>query len=1665
MSGLLKSRKRPIAALVLWAMFAFVFVLGGAGATSVFASGSGTQFEIDRVPVERVELTVESNADTIQPGDALQFGVNLTPHYAIDTVRSVIYRLTRGSHLASIDAFSGLLTANENATIGATITVVAAVDGVQSFNSIDITVAEIILRELTISAASNQIKQDASMQLETAFNPSNASYKSVTYKITEGASYASVSPTGLITIADNLPAGNLKIKAQATSMAYMLYSNELEFDLYVPTKNLSLSVSQASPALSETVTLFPNIDATASNKGLVYNVISGAEFIDGSISGNNLKIVDSISANNPKIMLSCSRDGLTSNTVVIEINIPVTAITLNPDNFRTTIQQGEMLELVATIDPYNASGAGLKFLLSEESKAYATIDENTGMLTARVNPLVEMATVFIVAQIGSVQSLPLAINIVIPRVVLSADNFMPTSSDTQSDSVMLTVEADEIVQATGITYNILSGAQFVDGPIVNGVLKVAKGIPNQYKNPQIRLTAIYEGYESGEIIIDITILVQEISISGTSVAQVEQQGSYLFTAHAFPLNAKLIATPLSYSVNVGSSIAYITPEGWLFITENAPIGQEIRITVDGPDGAVAMHTVTVKTVYAESIDVSKATILVDGITTYLFDQDVTETIVVRAGAEVSFDIGYSPSNVTEAEKQFTISLHSTAASNAKVVGNKVIINSGDKINMKSPNFLVRFTSVQNGVNITTERWITVYVPATKLEITAKRLSLDEGSYYTTDSILGSITSPMYADVQSASLYSIIEGNEYAYIDGAYLVVRPNLLFGNLTIRVAGYADGIRSVNEVTFNLYSKTTFVTLSVENYSPVSTISYGESVTLTTKTSNNATENNPVFTIIRGEWLIAGNYAQGAQIPRTFSIKNNVLSADKTIIIRAAQDGCPAEIELQVYVPVQSVTIDERQLQLDRGIASDFTPQFNANVNNSNWTYITYEITYPEGCWDVVDYSPEPTTPGENNSNNPIGYHPGSVRATPRPITVRIDHDLSVEIDPISGKIKIGRTTPTGTTLKVYFSSEDGFLFERTFTVKSFKREVVASFVSDVTTTDYFSLHYGYDSLNREITSALQLEVGCWVDIEIRYNGHPLSWYGITDFYLVVTSGDAEVNTSTKQDCVRLRIKDGASGKSQVFYKIVIRDGSLDTPPCVLEDMVGIRNQIINVFRPIGNNIVVKDTVISTMSKAIIAEPIDPLATANIGDLRFAPISTHGHTITDGNIFTVNPSADVFSYVVVRACYSQVYNGVTIEYFLNDIKLTFATIDLYDVSLLIKSNTISAIYEMSLNIDIPTRSGYNFSGYWTGQSYIILVIYDKRYYSNLGQVYVNNWGENAPDKLYANWTPITYEIQFAYSGLDISGAVPGATAMNGTLPNKPYVKYNETFTLKAINYDGYTFQHWLVDGREFTKSSEADFVSLTTDPTHIVTITAVYKKNECVAPGTLITLADGSQVPVELLTGDELLLVWNLHTGSFDVAPILFIDSHNGAYDDHEIIHLYFSDGTDVKVIYEHGFWDFDLNSYVFLRNDAEQYIGHWFNKQVLDERGELAWTRVQLVSVVLEMEYTTAWSPVTFSHLCYYVNGMLSMPGATEGLINIFEVDQETMQFDQEAFMRDIEEYGLFTLEDFGGAIPEIIFEAFNGQYLKVAMGKGILSFDDIYALIDRYASFFADIEDAE
>ena len=365
---------------------------------------------------------------------------------------------------------------------------------------------------------------------------------------------------------------------------------------------------------------------------------------------------------------------------------------------------------------------------------------------------------------------------------------------------------------------------------------------------------------------------------------------------------------------------------------------------------------------------------------------------------------------------------------------------------------------------------------------------------------------------------------------------------------------------------------------------------------------------------------------------------------------------------------------------------------------------------------------------------------------------------------------------------------------------------------------------------------------------------------------------------------------------------------------------------------------------------------------------------------------------------------------------------------------------------IDYPNRTGYTFSHYYDTNGNI--------YYNGASDIFTVTQDLN----LYAQWAPIHWRIIYqTYIG---TNEFERGEYLDMTY-DQPHPVYGESIT--APDIEGYTFVEWRSYYAYFQINDENSYTKYTDKTVTIFNVLPVYGTNRfltavyqpaCIAEGTLITLADGSQKAVEDLTGDEMLLVWDLYTGTFGSAPILCIDSDPvGQY---QVIRLSFSDGTAVDVISEHGFFDIDLNEYVYLDEYAAEYIGHAFWKQ-----GENGMTAVTLVDVEISTEVTVAYSPVTYGHLCYYVNGMLSMPGGIGGLFNIFEIDAETMKYDAEAMAADIAQYGLYTYEELNALVPvpEVMFDAVNGQYLKVAVGKGIVTLEQIGELVERYSDLFA------
>ena len=223
------------------------------------------------------------------------------------------------------------------------------------------------------------------------------------------------------------------------------------------------------------------------------------------------------------------------------------------------------------------------------------------------------------------------------------------------------------------------------------------------------------------------------------------------------------------------------------------------------------------------------------------------------------------------------------------------------------------------------------------------------------------------------------------------------------------------------------------------------------------------------------------------------------------------------------------------------------------------------------------------------------------------------------------------------------------------------------------------------------------------------------------------------------------------------------------------------------------------------------------------------------------------------------------------------------------------------------------------------------------------------------------------------------------------------------------------------------------------------------CLAPDTLITLADGTQKEIQHVRVGDIVKAWNFHTGEYENVPVSLLQAHETG--NLNVLYLYFEDGTVLKVLGEHGVYDADLNTFAFIdAGDVETYLGHRFVKQDGD-----GFTTVKLVDYEVKKEYTTAYTILSYDHYNVMAEGMFTVTPAHVGdnFFNPFDVN-ENMMYDEAAVQADIAKYGLYTYEDFAHVLTREQFDALNMAQFKVSVGKGYITYDGLIYLIENFVN---------
>ncbi len=315
----------------------------------------------------------------------------------------------------------------------------------------------------------------------------------------------------------------------------------------------------------------------------------------------------------------------------------------------------------------------------------------------------------------------------------------------------------------------------------------------------------------------------------------------------------------------------------------------------------------------------------------------------------------------------------------------------------------------------------------------------------------------------------------------------------------------------------------------------------------------------------------------------------------------------------------------------------------------------------------------------------------------------------------------------------------------------------------------------------------------------------------------------------------------------------------------------------------------------------------------------------------------------------------------------------------------------------------------------------------------------QNQTVTITAKWLPCSYTVNF-----NANGGTVGTSSKT--------VTYGETYgSLPTPTRSGYTFDGWY-----FGSNKISDSTTVSVDENH--TLTASWTEipssgdsgggdGECFTGDTLVALADGTYARLDSLKAGDLVLTWNAFTGTVEAMPIsLFWNHGEGVYD---VISLTFSNGKVLKVVTEHGFFDSTLNKFVYInaKNYAD-YIGHEFAYIGTDGKIE----DVRLVSAVYERKLSSSYSLRSACNDNVIVEGFLTLTVEDiKGFLTYFEFGED-YKYDQAKLEADIAKYGLYTYDEWKdyGSYEE--FVALNGKYLKILIGKGYLTYEDILILIE-------------
>lgn len=228
------------------------------------------------------------------------------------------------------------------------------------------------------------------------------------------------------------------------------------------------------------------------------------------------------------------------------------------------------------------------------------------------------------------------------------------------------------------------------------------------------------------------------------------------------------------------------------------------------------------------------------------------------------------------------------------------------------------------------------------------------------------------------------------------------------------------------------------------------------------------------------------------------------------------------------------------------------------------------------------------------------------------------------------------------------------------------------------------------------------------------------------------------------------------------------------------------------------------------------------------------------------------------------------------------------------------------------------------------------------------------------------------------------------------------------------------------------------------------------CITGDCLVTMGDGSVKRVDEVEDTDLIMTWEMDKGCLAPAPLMGF--HKGQYnDEHNVLQVNFEDGTIVSVIGEHLFFDCDLNKFIAITEGADNtvYVGHRFAKASGN-----GYIKVVLKDITIASKTRLYYAPIPERHLTYIVNGMISVNAKMLPLCNRFDIDSTKLCYDCISRENDLKKYGVLSYDCVKDIVSKEYFEQNLAYEYGVAIGKGLISQQELIDMIIFYRNYLFD-----